>query len=198
LELSVSYNSMQQATNPSATFDEEALILAAKRQPERFKPLYEKYYPSILKFVFRRVVTKDDAYDITQQVFLQAMLSLHKYEYRGLPFSSWLYRIAINELNQVFRKGSKMRGVNFDTEELGEMVEEMLGAADIQEKEDVLMQTLLTLDESEYQLVEMRFFEKRQFKEIADILSITEANAKMKLYRILDKLKPVIEKQLSA
>lgn len=198
MELSVSHKSMQQATTPKAVSEDEALIQAAKRQPERFKPLYEKYYPAILKFVYRRVVSKEDAYDVTQQVFLQAMVNLHKYEYRGLPFSSWLYRIAVNELNQLFRKGSKMRGVNIDTEDIGEMVEEMFGNTSIQEKEDVLTRTLLQLEENEYQLVEMRFFEKRQFKEIGDILNITEANAKMKLYRILDKLKPIIEKHLGA
>lgn len=198
MELSVSHKGMQQATTIKAISEDEALIEAAKRQPERFKPLYEKYYAAILKFVYRRVVSKDDAYDVTQQVFLQAMVNLHKYEYRGLPFSSWLYRIAVNELNQLFRKGSKMRGVNIDTEEIGEMVEEMFGNITIQEKEDVLTRTLLQLEENEYQIVEMRFFEKRQFKEIGDILNITEASAKMKLYRILDKLKPIIEKQLGA
>lgn len=178
MELSVSHKGMQQATTIKAISEDEALIEAAKRQPERFKPLYEKYYAAILKFVYRRVVSKDDAYDVTQQVFLQAMVNLHKYEYRGLPFSSWLYRIAVNELNQLFRKGSKMRGVNIDTEEIGEMVEEMFGNITIQEKEDVLTRTLLQLEENEYQIVEMRFFEKRQFKEIGDILNITEASAK--------------------
>lgn len=176
--------------------DEEKLILAAQANRENFQPLYEKYYTQILKFVYQRVTTKDDAYDITQQVFLQAMISLNKYELRGFPFSSWLYRIAINELNQAFRKNEKQRGINLEEKHLKEIVSEM-NEEDVEEKERILLEALTTLEEEDFQLVEMRFFEKRAFKEIGEILNITEANAKMKLYRILDKLKPILEKKLT-
>lgn len=176
--------------------DEEKLILAAQANRDKFQPLYEKYYTQILKFVYQRVTTKDDAYDITQQVFLQAMLSLNKYELRGFPFSSWLYRIAINELNQAFRKNEKQRGVNLEEKHLKDIVEEMNEGA-IEEKESILLEALTGLDEEDFQLVEMRFFEKRAFKEIGEILNITEASAKMKLYRILDKLKPILEKKMA-
>ena len=176
--------------------EEEKLILAAQADRGQFQPLYEKYYSQILKFVYQRVTTKDDAYDLTQQVFLQAMLSLNKYELRGFPFSSWLYRIAINELNQAFRKNEKQRGVNLEEKHLKDIVEEMSGTG-IDEKEQILLEALTTLDEEDYQLVEMRFFEKRAFKEIAEILEINEANAKMRLYRVLDKLKPILEQKLS-
>jgi RNA polymerase sigma-70 factor (ECF subfamily) len=175
--------------------EEQALIAAAQKNPERFSALYERYYEPILKFVYQRVTTKEDAFDITQQVFLQAMLSIKKYEWRGFPFSSWLYRIAINELNQGFRKNSKQRGINLSEKHLNQLAEEMKIEPD-NEQEQALFDALTTLVEEDFQLVEMRFFEKRAFREIADILQITEANAKMKLYRILVKLKPEIEKKL--
>ena len=175
--------------------EEEKLILAAQANREQFQPLYQKYYTQILKFVYQRVTTKDDAYDITQQVFLQAMLSLNKYELRGFPFSSWLYRIAINELNQAFRKNEKQRGVNLEEKHLKDLAAEMNENGN-EEQEKILLDALTTLSEDDFQLVEMRFFEQRAFKEIGEILNITEANAKMKLYRILDKLKPVLETKL--
>ncbi len=184
-----------QGTETKTISEEEKLILAAQANRNHFQPLYEKYYTQILKFVYQRVTTKDDAHDITQQVFIQAMLSLEKYELRGFPFSSWLYRIAINELNQAFRKNEKQRGVNLEEKHLKDIAEEM-NEGGIEEKERVLLDALTTLDEEDFQLVEMRFFEKRAFKEIGEILNVTEANAKMKLYRILDKLKPVLEKNL--
>ena len=65
-------------------------------------------------------------------------------------------------------------------------------------RENALLSALTTLDEEDFQLVEMRFFEKRAFKEISEILNISEAGSKMKLYRILDKLKPVVEKNIKA
>jgi RNA polymerase sigma-70 factor (ECF subfamily) len=174
--------------------DEEKLILAAQADRAKFQPLYQKYYTQILKFVYQRVTTKDDAYDITQQVFLQAMVSLNKYELRGFPFSSWLYRIAINELNQAFRKHEKQRGINLEEKHLKDIAHEINEGSE--ELEKVLLEALTTLEEDDFQLVEMRFFEKRAFKEIGEILNITEANAKMKLYRILDKLKPVLEAKM--
>jgi RNA polymerase sigma-70 factor (ECF subfamily) len=185
-----------QATETKTLTDEEKLILAAKANRDRFQPLYEKYYAQILKFVYQRVTTKDDAYDITQQVFLQAMLSLDKYELRGFPFSSWLYRIAINELNQAFRKNEKQRGINLEEHHLKDIAQEM-NETSADEKENILLEALTGLEEDDFQLVEMRFFEKRAFKEIGEILNITEANAKMKLYRILDKLKPILEKKIA-
>ena len=171
------------------------MILAAKENPSQFSALYDKYYEQILKFVYQRVVTKEDAFDITQQVFLKAMLSLHKYQLRGFPFSSWLYRVAMNELNQVFRNNEKQRGVNLEEKHLKDLVEEM-DEPGSEEKENALLQALTTLNEEDFQLIEMRFFEKRPFKEIGEILNVTEPTAKMKLYRILDKLKPIIEKTL--
>lgn len=176
--------------------EEEQLILAAQRNPEKFQPLYEKYYAAILRFVYQRTVSKEDAQDITQQVFLQAMINLPKYEHRGFPFSSWLYRIAINELNQIFRKNEKQRGVNLEEKHLKDVIEEMdysTATAD----ERILLEVITTLPEDDFTLIEMRFFEKRAFKEIADILESNEAAVKMRLYRILEKLKPELQKRLN-
>lgn len=176
--------------------DEAQLIEAAKRNPQQFAALYDKYYSQIMKFVYQRVATKQDAFDVTQQVFIQAMLSLGKYEFRGLPFSSWLYRIAINELNKAFRNNEKQRGINLEEKHLIDIAAEM-NTATQDENEQAVLNALTTLEEGDYQLIEMRFFEKRAFKEIAEILNITEATAKMRIYRILEKLKPVVERKLA-
>ena len=186
---------MQESITVDIYNEEQALIAAAQKNPARFSALYERYYEPILKFVYQRVTTKDDAFDITQQVFLQAMLSINKYEWRGFPFSSWLYRIAINELNQAFRKNEKQRGINLEEKHLVQLAEEMkIDPAN--DKEQALLDALTTLDEDDFQLIEMRFFEQRPFREIADILHVSEANAKMRLYRILEKIKPMAEKSL--
>jgi len=186
---------MEELSGSTTYSREEALIIAAQKDLQLFSALYEHYYGQILKFVYQRVTTKEDAYDITQQIFLQAMLSLNKYEIRGFPFSSWLYRIALNELNQLFRKNKKQRGINLEEKHLKAIAEEFGESLD-EERENVVMAVLTSLPEEDFQLVEMRFFEARPFKEIAEILSISEANAKMRLYRILEKIKPLAEKNL--
>lgn len=170
---------------------EQVLVEAAKADPARFRPLYDKYYERIFMYVYQRMDDKDMAHDVVSQVFLKAITSLPKYEYKGVPFASWLYRIAKSEVYQVFRKEQARRTVNIETAGLGEMMEGM--------EEDryagyapLLADAVAELEEDDLQLIEMRFFEKRAFKEIGEILDITENNAKVKVYRILERLKKIL------
>src|SRR5580704_5978689 len=83
--------------------NEQRAIEDAKSNPARFEVLYNRYYEPILQFVYKRVEGKEVAFDITSQVFLNAMLNMKGYKFMGMPFSSWLYRIALNEINQLYR-----------------------------------------------------------------------------------------------
>ena len=171
---------------------EHELVEKAKINARDFAPLYKKYHAPILQFVYLRLDDKNSAIDITQQVFLSAIQNLKKYEFRGLPFSSWLYRIAINELNQLFRKNSKMRTINLNESITGELINEMEDE-DLALLKETLGTVLKKLSASEFQLVEMRFFEKRPFNEIGELLDITENNAKVKTYRVIQKLKELFK-----
>jgi RNA polymerase sigma-70 factor (ECF subfamily) len=164
------------------------LIEAAKLDINRFGPLYDKYYKQIFNYLNQRLDDKETAFDVTSQVFLKAMTNLSKYQFKGVPFSSWLYRIAYSELMQLFREKKAQRTVNADVSDLKHLCEEI--------KENyyddflpVLSKVLAELDELELQLVEMRFFEKRPFKEVAEVLELSETNAKVKLHRLLEKIK---------
>jgi len=168
-------------------------IEAAKANPEDFRPLYEKYYKAIFSYLYQRMSSKDTAFDITSQVFLKALTHLNKYEFRGVPFSSWLYRIAHNEMVQVFRKQKEQRVINADINDLRFICEENKEVF-FEEYIPALKKLIGKLNEKELQLVEMRYFEKRPFKEIAEVLEISEVNAKVRMYRIIEKLKVSIRK----
>ncbi|MBL7902481.1 MAG: sigma-70 family RNA polymerase sigma factor [Bacteroidia bacterium] len=168
-------------------------IEAAKAKPEDFRPLYEKYYKPIFSYLYQRMNSKDSAFDLTSQVFLKALTHLHKYEFRGVPFSSWLYRIAHNEMVQVFRKQKEQRVINADINDLRFICEENKEVF-FEEYIPALKRLIGKLNEKDLQLVEMRYFEKRPFKEIAEILEISEVNAKVRMYRIIEKLKVSIRK----
>lgn len=170
-------------------------VQKAKEHPAHFEVLYNKYYEQILKYVYQRVESKEEAYDITAQVFTKAMLHLCNYEFKGLPFSAWLYRIAANELNMLFRKNKVQHVINADINSLHQIKEEINFNEDDEEKINLILSEISNLNEDEIQLIEMRFFEKRSFKEISEILDITENNAKVKTYRVLDKLKEKLVKK---
>lgn len=171
--------------------EEAMLIEQAKSNPAAFEPLYRRYFEHIFRFVYQRMDDVDTAKDITQMVFIKAMEKLNKYEDRGLPFSSWLYRIAFNELTQHFRNNSKNRCLNLDDAGLDNLMEEM-NEDRYEPYLDKLVEVMSQLEPENEALLEMRFFEKRSFKEIAEILDLTESNAKVRLYRLLDKVKLII------
>src|SRR5436190_14611506 len=125
---------------------DRSCVHAAKADPAKFEVLYTKYYEHILSFVYQRLESKETAFDITQQVFLKAMQNLHKYEYRGLPFSAWLYRIALNELNMLFRKNSKEQALNIEIGCIDDIMEEM-NENQAEEKIKMVLNSLTKLDQ---------------------------------------------------
>lgn len=169
--------------------DEQKLIEKAKRNSADFRPLYELYYKSIFLFVLRRIGDKELTADITSQVFLKALQGIGKYIDQGVPFSAWLYRIAINEVNMFFRRQKHERFVAVEAEMLTALHEELTSDLSLEHLKARLSSMLQKLSETELHLIELRFFEQLSFKEIARILTITEVNAKVKVYRTLDKLK---------
>jgi RNA polymerase sigma-70 factor, ECF subfamily len=170
---------------------EHEWVEAAKKDPAKFAVLYNKYHEQIFRFIYQRLDDKELAFDATSQVFLKALTNLPRYEYRGVPFASWLYRIARSEVNQMFRQNKAQRTVNVESVHVYDMIDEM-EEDKLEQYHDKLLEVMSELDEDDLQLIEMRYFEKRAFKEIGDILEITENNAKVKVYRILERLKKTL------
>lgn len=163
-------------------------IRRAQRDPECFGPLYKKYHEQIFRYIYQRMDDEETAFDVTSQVFLKALNNLHRYEYRGVPFSSWLYRIAKSELYQSFRDRKAQRTVNIDSFQLHGLIEEM-EEDDKELNRKKLFDCIKLMKEKDVQLIEMRFFEKRSFREIGEVLGITENNAKVRAFRSIEKLK---------
>ena len=162
----------------------------SKKDPRYFAPIYEKYYEQIFMFVYKRIDEEEATADVTSRIFLKCLKNIDRYQFRGVPFSAWLYRIAINEVNQYFRDEKKKdRVVNLESHHVNVLFEEM-ELLEIQEEPEVVVAKLLgTLKPEEVQYLELRFFEGQSFKEMGFLLGISEVNAKVKTYRILKKLR---------
>jgi RNA polymerase sigma-70 factor, ECF subfamily len=180
--------------NQTKLEEELGWIQKAQQDPESFGPLYRKYHEQIFRYIYQRMDSEELAFDITSQVFMKALKNIKKYEYRGVPFASWLYRIAKSELYQAFRDRKAERTVNIDSMHLATMVDDM-DDDDKEFKKKLMMSALSSLKDKDLQLVEMRFFEQRSFQEIGEILEITENNAKVKTFRAVEKLKLFISKK---
>lgn len=174
---------------------EWALVQKAQKDPALFAPLYTRHFKPIFLFILRRITEEELAADLTALVFSKALYNLHQYSYRGLPFSAWLYRISLNEIQAYYRQSKKERVVSFSSEtllNLSKDIKEDEASQMQEEREQLLLQSLEKLSEEEMLYIELRFFEGRSFKEIAGIQQVTENNAKVKTYRIIERLRKIL------
>lgn len=164
------------------------IIEQAKRDPEKFGRLYAKYYDKIFTYVNKKVNCIESTADIVSQVFFKAFINLHKYEFKGVPFGSWLFRIAKSELYQYFRELSKIQYSDFQSLDFAvffDSYEQEETDANIER----LKKCLAKLNKSDYEVIVMRFYQKMPFKEISTIKNMSENNAKVKCFRAISKLK---------
>ena len=180
--------------------EEEELVKRAQKDPDAFAKLYDQYYPRIFGYVLRRTANLEAAQDITSETFLKALGKLWQFQWRNVSFSSWLYKIATNEINQYFRKAEYKKSVSL--EELQERGFELLSPHDpeselieaqekLKQHQDFLeIQGRITRLPAKYQeVIALRFFEKKQINEIAEVLGKREGTIKSLLHRAVEKLR---------
>ena len=173
---------------------EEDILRAAMKNPNAFAPIYEKYYLPIFKYVIQRTENETVAAEVVSNVFAKALFNLKKYQFKGLPFSAWLYRVAFNAITDYHRSNKKQnRIVNVPLEGI-EFIEEEDKEENKTHLRNQMMSCLKDLKPQELELIEMRFFENRPFKEIGEILNMTTEHARVKTHRALGKLKKLMLK----
>ena len=174
---------------------EKELLEKIQADPMQFGALFDYYYQPIFGYVFRRVADYDLARDIAAETFLKAFLKIQSFQWKGISISSWLYRIATNEVNQFFRKkkyspeklGSIISGNHYLIQDSSrEELEEEL----TRHEEFIRVQQKLKTLETKYQeVIALRFFECKDNKQIAEILNKPEGTIKSLISRAIEKLK---------
>jgi len=180
--------------------EEKELVRQAQKDRDAFAKLYDQYYPKIFGYVLRRIATLEAAQDITSEIFLKVLQKLWQFRWRNISFSSWLYKIATNEINQYFRKAGYKKSVSL--EELQEQGFELISAhepeSELIEAQEKLKQhqdfleireKIVQLPAKYQEVIALRFFEKKQIKEIAEILGKKEGTIKSLLHRAVEKLR---------
>src|SRR4030066_7266 len=88
--------------------DEQSLIRRAQQRDQvALTQLYEENFDRIYRYIVLKIGDRTEAEDMTQQVFLNALQSISSYKWKGMPFTSWLYRIAHNQIVDYHRKRSR-------------------------------------------------------------------------------------------
>lgn len=182
---------------------EKDLVEKAKTDYQYFGKLFDAYYPKIFGYTLNRTANIQAAQDITSEVFFKALNNISRYNWRGIPFSAWLYRIANNVTADYYKRG-KFRQVNLEDVQEAALGSTPAADEEIAAAEDELNRhqqyialhaNIIKLDTKYQEVITLRFFQSKQINEIVDILGKREGTVKSLLHRGLEQLKAHIEAQ---
>ena len=176
--------------------NERHIIEKARTHPEAFGQLYDAYYPKIFGYLFRITGDYFVACDISSETFLKAWLHLGSFHWKGISISSWLFKIATNELNQYFRRKkyrphllTELSGTDWLSLNAQESADETQVKRDFDDEFRNVLQKLKSLPPKYQKVIALRYFEELSIKEIAEILGKKEGTVKSLVSRGLEKLK---------
>lgn len=180
---------------------DRAYVEAARQNPEAFGVIFDLYYSKILSYALRRTGDAALAEDITAETFSKAFKNLKQFTWRGAPFSSWLYRIAGNEIKMHLRRPrrsvslDKLAEAGFDVAVQEIATErELLNDLASRDREFVQVMTSLKKLGSRYQeVIALRYMEEKEIREIALIIGAREGTVRSLISRGLTKLREQIE-----
>jgi RNA polymerase sigma-70 factor, ECF subfamily len=162
---------------------DKLLVERAQQDPRRFADLYTAYFDRVYAFIARRVPGRLDAQDLTSEVFQQALANLGRYEWRGVPFAAWLYRIAANAVADHHARSARARTVP-SPEDAGRP-EEFRDA----ERRGSLYRAVRALPDDQRQVIVLRFAEEKTTAEIAATLGRSEGAVKQLQFRAIKALR---------
>jgi RNA polymerase sigma-70 factor (ECF subfamily) len=168
--------------------DERALVEAAQRDPRRFAELYELHFHQVYAYVVRRVQTREEAEDVTSDVFHRALAKIKDFEWRGVPFSAWLIRIAANAMADRWKR-TQREGI----QPMPDDVEDMNAHRKDMEERAALFQLVENLPADQRRVVQLRFVEQKSIREIAQEIRRTDGAVKQLQFRALQKLRAQME-----
>jgi len=158
------------------------LIEAAQRDPRHFAELYELHFDRVYAFIARRVRNREEAEDLTSDVFHQALANLPRFEWRGVPFLAWLLRMAANAIIDRWHATSKEQvDPRMDVEDKAALAEV--------EQRAMLFQLVDALPPDQRRVILDRFVEQRGTREIAAALGRSEGAVKQLQFRALENLR---------
>lgn len=173
------------------------LAIEAITDEEAFIELYNHFFPRVYKFLLSKTANADIADEIISNTFLKMYEHLREYDSKKAAFSTWLYRIAENELKMYWR--SKYRRADHEEE----FDEEFNPAApEFEEPENKILQTeretqirraLEKLSERERKIIEMTYWLNYPPRKIAEVLELTPNHVSVILKRAKANLKKFLE-----
>jgi len=165
--------------------DERLLIEAAKVDPRRFGELYEHNFDRLYAYVSTRVRDRSEVQDIVSEVFHHALENLARFEWRGVPFIGWLYRIASNAIVDHAKRAAR--------EQCGDPPEMSVepDTREIEQRAEVF-QLVKDLPVEQSKVIVLRFVEEKSIRDVAKEIGRSEGAVKQLQFRALQNLRNLL------
>jgi RNA polymerase sigma-70 factor (ECF subfamily) len=182
---------MKQGTTSSPQ-EEASLVARAKEGDETaISQLYRQYAPGIYGYIASRVRDPAAADDLTSEVFLRALEGLAQFEYRGIPISAWLYRIAHDRIADHFRRQARRPTIPLEDELLPAqdgIDHEVEGRLQVEQ----VGRAIERLTAEQHQVILLRFVAGLKLQEIAYVMDRSADAIKMLQLRALARLRQLV------
>ena len=177
------------------TNDDGKFIDQIRRYPQAFAQLYRLHFDRIFRYCVHRLFNRTAAEDVTSTVFMKVVENLSRFRGDEKDFSCWLYQIATNTINSYLRDSLRKKTL-LDNFALQQSVQgnDCESPCHHAEKMLLLHQAMLTLKPKHQAAITLRYFERKNYSDIAVILGASEATIRSQLSRALRKLRKHITK----
>jgi RNA polymerase sigma-70 factor (ECF subfamily) len=171
--------------------DRDLIAKARRGDVEAFNLLVSRWEKRIFNYLYRLVKDREDALDLSQDVFLKAHQNLAKLE-DASRFGPWLFRIAHNEAYSMLRKNrpetdleSHIEGESWPETAVGRRMLPIEVSLTVE-------RALARLGEDQREAVVLKIYQGFKFEEMADILGCPVSTIKSRLYTALENLKDTL------
>jgi RNA polymerase sigma-70 factor (ECF subfamily) len=190
-----------------AMMHSDTLIQRAKQGDQNAQGrLVQLWYKRIYNFSFKFFLDHDLAMEVSQKTFISMCRNLTGLQ-EVTRFKSWLYKIAVNYCREELRRKKNSRTTPFEKvwhhetenspgwESSGFRTDNPEKQLQQSELSDLLQAALMEINEDQREVVIMKEYEGLKFREIAEVLNISENTVKSRMYYGLDSLKKILEKK---
>lgn len=166
-----------------------------KGDRESANELIKSYYKEIYAYVYRQTSSKENSMDITQEIFISVLNTLHTFDSKKASFRTWLYAVASNKVYD-YHRSKKIVFEPFDISAL-EIADEynLTEAVETRETAKDVMQILLQQDKQLQQIVCLKIFSSLTFREIGQTMHLNENTVRTKYYAVLSKLRKELKNE---
>ena len=157
--------------------------------------LIEKYKHMVFTLSIRIVKNREEAEEISQDVFVKAYTNLKSFK-GDSKFSTWIYKIAYYASLDVIKRNKKqINSENIDEIYEGDLgvLQDALSYLEEKERKSIIKKSLLKLSEDEQVILTLYYFEEMPLKEISEVVNLSLDNIKVKLFRARKKLATILE-----